>query len=82
MDGKEALQKQLLGAKASGGSAGGSDKSVLSLMMEVEDLKSKVRGMDCGGRWRVLSRDVCLCSLPRWSLVWVARRRRRSLRSW
>ena len=54
MDSKEALQKQLHGAKASGGSAGGSDKSVLSLMMEVEDLKSKVKGLAHVGRSRVV----------------------------
>jgi hypothetical protein len=54
VDSKEALQKQLHGAKASGGSAGGSDKSMLSLMMEVEDLKSKVRALACGGRVCVL----------------------------
>jgi hypothetical protein len=29
-------------AKASGGSGGGSDQSMLSLMLEVEELKSKV----------------------------------------
>lgn len=41
-DGKEALQRQLAAAKGSGSSAGGGDQSVLSLMMQVEDLKSKV----------------------------------------
>ena len=41
-DGKEALQRQLAAAKASGSSSGGGDQSVLSLMMQVEDLKSKV----------------------------------------
>ncbi len=45
-DSKEALQKQLHAAKASGSSGGCSDKSVLSLMMEVEDLKSKVSAGD------------------------------------
>jgi hypothetical protein len=42
MDGKDALQRQLSAAKAGSSSGSGKEQSVLSLMMEVEDLKTKV----------------------------------------
>ncbi len=45
MDSKDAIERQLAAAKASGGVGYGKDQSVLSLMMEVEDLKSKVRAV-------------------------------------
>jgi hypothetical protein len=43
MDGKDALQRQLSAAKVGSSSGAGKEQSVLSLMMEVEDLKTKVR---------------------------------------
>jgi hypothetical protein len=47
LDSKEALQKQLNATKGSGSSAGGSDQSVLSLMMQLEDHRSKVLMSRC-----------------------------------
>ena len=42
VDGRDMLQKQLTAAKGSGSGGGTSDHSTLSLMFQVEDLKSKV----------------------------------------
>ena len=48
VDARDMLQKQLTAAKGSG-SGGVSDQSTLSLMLQVEDLKSKVGVCVCVG---------------------------------
>jgi hypothetical protein len=51
LDSKDAVQRQLTAMKAGGGGGGGKDQSVLSLMMEVEDLKRQARLFECLSRW-------------------------------
>ena len=86
MDGKDALQRQLSAAKVGSSSGAGKEQSVLSLMMEVEDLKTKVT---CDAVPARCNRDesdaLWFCSCPRQrrrqQQEAEAQRRRRSTRS-